>query len=364
MGSGDVGGEYPPEGWYRDPWGLAEVRWWDGRQWTAAMRGPAGSPPPAGRRRRGLFAILAVVGVAALIATVMAFLFLSRELVAGIFDIAWAPDGQHLAYTTDSGLWVVPADGSEGPRRLREGSAGWVQWAPDSRSIAFAVGASNELAGQSLWVVDLATGSTRELADLYPYRSLYAWAPDASALAIVGPLGDVSVVDAATGRSRVLMSTAGGAGQILGPVWNGDASAVILAGARRGGGEGIWAITAQNGEQDLLWSGPVSDLSSWLSVEPGVRGLIAFERCTETGLDDPGHASQDVCTWYAMQQDGSGLRRLDQAPQWADADTGVSQPWLPSPDGRHVARVEGTGTGSELWVDSADGASHVMVAER
>ena len=65
-----------------------------------------------------------------------------------------------------------------------------------------------------------------------------------------------------------------------------------------------------------------------------------------------------------MQQDGSGLRRFDVAPQWVDAEGGLSQSRLYSPDGRHVARVDGTGTGSALWVDSVDGSSHVLVAER
>ena len=228
-----------------------------------------------------------------MVATVLGFLGVSRELTAGIFDIAWAPDGQRLAYTTVSDLWVVPADGSEAPRRLHGGHVKWVEWAPDGRSIAVA-GPQGLQQDRSLWVIDVATGSARELADLYPYRAAYAWAPDASALAVVGPLGDISLVDAATGRSRVLMSLAGGPGLVVGPAWNRDASMVILAGARRSGGEGVWAITLKDGAQHLLWPGPVSDLGHRLVVEPGVRGLIGFEVCTDTGADDAGHTSMDL----------------------------------------------------------------------
>jgi hypothetical protein len=65
-----------------------------------------------------------------------------------------------------------------------------------------------------------------------------------------------------------------------------------------------------------------------------------------------------------MHQDGSGLQRLDEAPQWASPDAGLSEAWLYSPDHRYKARLEGTGTGSALWVDAVDGTSHVLVAER
>lgn len=34
MGSGTPG-MLPPAAWYRDPWGVAPLRWWDGRNWTS-----------------------------------------------------------------------------------------------------------------------------------------------------------------------------------------------------------------------------------------------------------------------------------------------------------------------------------------
>lgn len=44
---------YPPN-WYRDPWGIAPWRWWDGVQWSPVIYGPFGeawplSAPPAPR---------------------------------------------------------------------------------------------------------------------------------------------------------------------------------------------------------------------------------------------------------------------------------------------------------------------------
>lgn len=32
-----------PAGWHPDPWGLAALRWWDGRQWTGHVSGPPAS---------------------------------------------------------------------------------------------------------------------------------------------------------------------------------------------------------------------------------------------------------------------------------------------------------------------------------
>jgi hypothetical protein len=42
----------PPAGWFPDPWGVAEMRYWDGAQWTAHVHPPAAQPaapaaPPA-----------------------------------------------------------------------------------------------------------------------------------------------------------------------------------------------------------------------------------------------------------------------------------------------------------------------------
>ncbi|MBN3511475.1 DUF2510 domain-containing protein [Mycolicibacterium septicum] len=34
----------PVAGWYADPWRVAELRWWDGTQWTGAVSEPAASP--------------------------------------------------------------------------------------------------------------------------------------------------------------------------------------------------------------------------------------------------------------------------------------------------------------------------------
>jgi hypothetical protein len=37
----------PPAAWFPDPWGAAEMRYWDGSQWTGHVHPPAVSQAPA-----------------------------------------------------------------------------------------------------------------------------------------------------------------------------------------------------------------------------------------------------------------------------------------------------------------------------
>jgi TolB protein len=56
--------------------------------------------------------------------------------------LAWAPDGSQLAFTTETALWVVRADGT-GRRKLfgvGKGSARSPTWSPDSRRVAWQQG--------------------------------------------------------------------------------------------------------------------------------------------------------------------------------------------------------------------------------
>ena len=90
----------------------------------------------------------------------------------------WSPDGSRIAYFTTTGerdheLRLMNADGS-GVKTLPtiEGPSWPVTWSPDGRRIAYAAGSRN---ARSLFVVDVATGESREFAQggvEYP-----AWRP-------------------------------------------------------------------------------------------------------------------------------------------------------------------------------------------
>jgi hypothetical protein len=42
-----AGGDAPRPGWYADPAGSSQLRWWDGTQWTHHLQPPAAPPAPA-----------------------------------------------------------------------------------------------------------------------------------------------------------------------------------------------------------------------------------------------------------------------------------------------------------------------------
>src|SRR6186997_2236868 len=56
------------------------------------------------------------------------------EAADGIYEVAWAPNGQSIAFVSD-GIWLIGADGTN-PRRVAEPGVA-ISWSPDSMQIAY-----------------------------------------------------------------------------------------------------------------------------------------------------------------------------------------------------------------------------------
>ncbi|MGE0482048.1 MAG: PDZ domain-containing protein [Phycisphaerae bacterium] len=100
-------------------------------------------------------------------------------------DPAWSPDGNLIAYFSDTSgeyeLYVRPADGAGEPRRLTHGSTTYYyspNWSPDSKLIAFTDKAGN------IFLHTLATGATAKI-DTEPWSNQppLAWSHDSGWLA-------------------------------------------------------------------------------------------------------------------------------------------------------------------------------------
>ena len=90
------------------------------------------------------------------------------ETTSTTFDVAFSPDGKHLAWATDE-LWVAKADGSEQRTLLKsEEGLGPIAWSPDGKKIAF-------IEEDNLRVTDLA-GSARTITVVPESVRALTWA--------------------------------------------------------------------------------------------------------------------------------------------------------------------------------------------
>ncbi len=130
--------------------------------------------------------------------------------LTGVGAFQWRPGGQHIGLVRDmrdntgfyQGLWLVAADGS-GEERIAEDLVLCFFWSPDGSKAAY-ITPSAHAQGSIRWaVLDVASGSTRYLADFRPtqeqliaftFFDQYAqshspWSPDGRQLLFSGALG-------------------------------------------------------------------------------------------------------------------------------------------------------------------------------
>jgi Tol biopolymer transport system component len=111
--------------------------------------------------------------------------------------VDWSPDSTRLAWTNGNALYVAPRGGS--PRLLtrntrcdgeRPADVGSAAWSPDGRTIAFGV-EHGDAGCAELASVDVARGSIRSLGEGASAR----WSPDGTALAVEHPYEGIRIID-------------------------------------------------------------------------------------------------------------------------------------------------------------------------
>ena len=199
----------------------------------------------------------------------------SRPFTAGAHrdrDPVWAPDGQHLLFTSNRGtpprpgtkppahLWIIPRAGGEARRITQaEHNPAEATWAPDGRLIAFTGKApaskpasdvkiitriKHKFDGEGFWdnrykhifMLSSDGGPARQLTSGDFDHREPAWSPDGTRLAFVTNrsddadytnIADVWVLTIATGDLQRLTR---GQGPISAPVWSPDGTMIAYLG--------------------------------------------------------------------------------------------------------------------------------------
>ncbi len=188
---------------------------------------------------------------------------IARRLTSGPADIAprWSPDGTVLAFLRQGRLHLLPADGGEAvPLTNREEDDGAPVWSPDGSRIAFSAPESRPVATEPvvidrlgfkadgagllgpvrsrLFVVDAASGETRQLTGGDFDAGQPTWSPDGTRLAFPAAVDADADVTAATGAYVLDVDETGARPRPVGPAtgltgpvgWFPDATALLVTG--------------------------------------------------------------------------------------------------------------------------------------
>ena len=124
-----------------------------------------------------------------------------RQMTSGVGDArepVFSPEGTAIAfYSGTSGaqdIWIVPADGSGSPRRLTTDAAAdddprfTPSWSPDGTTIAYVSNRADYWA-DDVWLVEVVTGTARQLSHSLMASSTPVWSPDGSRINYRGGSG-------------------------------------------------------------------------------------------------------------------------------------------------------------------------------
>jgi dipeptidyl aminopeptidase/acylaminoacyl peptidase len=250
-------------------------------------------------------------------------LHLTRQL-AGVRDAAFSPDGKSIAFyaTPDSvqDIWVVPSDGSAEPRRLVSKAAEHDDprfepaWSPDGRTIAY-VSDRADYWSDDVWLVDVASGRSRQLTRKLMASSTPVWSPKGDRIALFGTakneywyqdLAYIYLVSPASpGSERPIAMQVYATDAIMRnrPFWSGDGRTIYFPYQQRGNDD-LWAVSDTGGVATQVTS--IGGSIRSLSASSGA-GDFAFVRAGPT----------EGAEVYRLSSAGGAPERLTQlSPVW------------------------------------------------
>ncbi len=266
-------------------------------------------------------------------------------------------------------LWVVSmADGSE--RKIADSGVG-LDWSPDSKSIAFVAAYPPDGSG-GIQEYSMETGRIREITSGKPHaEGLVRYSPDGRRLAFQRGLSR-------SGRELFVVPRAGGAAQRLtfdmlpidGFAWTADSRELVFV-SPRFGGPNLWRVPASGGTPErvpsmahhpglpaisrqgnrLAFTEQFTDSNIWQYEGPSLEG---------SGLDEgPETSSERKCLICSTFEDHSPQFTADGSRiTFVSSRTGAEEIWVADGDGGHVTQLTSFGgppTGTPRW--SFDGRS-------
>ncbi len=252
---------------------------------------------------------------------------------------AWSPDGKWICYSSNEGLWTVPADGGKPePLTSGQGADRWPAWSSDGRYVYFGSYREGTLA---LWRISSRGGRAQRFSLGTGEEGEPSVSRDGRMLAYsTGTASDRAVLlNLDTGERAVIPGVEGDCMVALAP----DKSRIAYAAAH-------WGRNRELAVRELL-DGVLSPAPVRLTDQPGNAShpvfspdgaWIAYYRVNMKGPE------RDI--WIIPADGGRPVRITD------DPASDIQPAW--SPDGSELAFVsERTGI-SEIWaVPIRDGAS-------
>jgi TolB protein len=281
----------------------------------------------------------------------------------GAIDPAWSPDGKWLAFSLFGSIWRVPVEGGDAEQITTSGGYhAHPVWSPKDGSIAFIAG--NPPAGRipniggRLKIVDLSSGSEREVATPYPTAGTIAWSPDAQRIAIGlavpnsgSLLHDVPLNGGAPRALQSLPQSATGSSW-LASSYSRDSREIYFVGTRRGPPQ-VYSIPS--GAPPIMVQLPLT---------PYRAGDLAQLEAASAGPDGS-------VVYAANLNNGTGNYELYRVPRDGGTPVAVTHtvrdefgPAI-SPDGKWIAHVSNHLGNLDLFVIPATGGEkrHVRIGK-
>jgi hypothetical protein len=223
-----------------------------------------------------------------------------RLLVQDGVEPAWSPDGTRIAYrsTRTSGLWVVDiATGSAKEIFAVEQAemvdqVNFITWSPEGKRIAFIGSVGGMASTGEIWIVDAdGEGKSVKLAPMEMYAGRLNWSPSGDQILFISDSGEhvtpeeplsLWVVNVETNEQRQLTQNITISGGP--PIWSADGRWIAFTGTNILEGElsqyDLWLVAKDGSELKRLTNDPASDL--YPSWTPAHNRIVFQKR--DTGI--------------------------------------------------------------------------------